>query len=92
MGKQDYYKTGSWNVICDRCGEKFKGEQLVKEWTGFMVCKPCHEPRNIQDFLRGVPDNLPKPYYRPEIEPDGTYQWTDTVPVVWDDGEKITSE
>jgi hypothetical protein len=65
VGKKDYLKLGSWNVICDRCGAKAKSEDLVKEWTGLMVHPACHEPRNQQDFLTGVPDSLPKPYYRP---------------------------
>ena len=65
MGKRDYLKLGSWNVECDRCAEKFKGEELKREWSGFMVCNSCYEPRNAQDFLRGVPDAKPMPYYRP---------------------------
>ena len=68
MGKRDYLKLGSWNVLCDRCAEKFKGEELQLEWTGFMVCQSCHEPRNEQDFLKSVPDGKPMPYYRPEDE------------------------
>jgi len=66
VGKKDYLKLGSENVICDRCGAKYKMEDLAKEWTGLMVCSPCYEPRNRQDFLKGVPDGKPKEYSRPE--------------------------
>jgi hypothetical protein len=66
MGEKDFLKLGSWNVCCDRCGQKYKGEELQKEWTGLRVCHSCHEPRNQQDFLKGVPDCKPKSYYRPE--------------------------
>ena len=66
MGKKDYLKLGSENVICDRCGSKYKMEDLTKEWTNYMVCHSCWEPRNEQDFLKGVPDGKPKAYSRPE--------------------------
>ncbi len=65
-GSRDYLKRGSHNVICDRCGFKFKGEELQKEWTGYMVCSTCYEPRHPQDFVRSKPDQQPKAYYRPE--------------------------
>jgi hypothetical protein len=66
MGKKDYWKRGSINVICDRCGAKAKGGELILEWNGLRVHTKCHEPRNQQDFLTGVPDGEPKPYTRPE--------------------------
>lgn len=65
MGNKDYLKLGSWAVICDRCGFKYRGEDLIKEWTGLRVCTTCHEPRNRQDFLTGVPDGKIKAYTRP---------------------------
>lgn len=49
------------NAICDRCGFKYKHYQLRKEWTGFMVCDSCWEPRHPMDFLK-VPN--------PEKAPD----------------------
>jgi hypothetical protein len=66
---KDYLKRGSHNVICDRCGFKFKADELQREWQGFMVCAPCFEPRHPQDLIKAVPDQLPKAYYRPESEP-----------------------
>ena len=63
---KDYYKKGSWNVICDRCGFKYKGDELKKEWQGLMVCATCFEPRHPQDLIRSVRDQRLRPYYRPE--------------------------
>ncbi len=65
MGNRDHLKLGSWAVICDRCGFKFRGEELITEWNNLKVCRTCHEPRNQQDFLTGVPDVKPMPYTRP---------------------------
>lgn len=75
-GNKDFWKNRSWNVICDRCGCKAKGEELIREWNGFMVHRRCHEPRNEQDFIRARQDNQPKPYYRP----DGTDQFLPDAP------------
>lgn len=66
MGHADYLKKGSWNVICQQCGWKYKAEELRKQWDGLMVCGPCFEKRNPQDFVRGVPDAHALPYTRPE--------------------------
>lgn len=68
MGIKDYFRPHSSNVLCDQCGKKFKSEELQKQWNNLMVCSRCYEPRNIQDFIKGVPDNKPRPYYRPEPE------------------------
>jgi hypothetical protein len=32
-------------AICDRCGCKRRLFSLKREWTGFMVCGVCHDPR-----------------------------------------------
>lgn len=65
MGKRDYYKSGEWNAICDRCGAKFKSSELQIEWDNFWVCKQCWEPRHPQDFVRGRKDNQTVPISRP---------------------------
>jgi hypothetical protein len=44
--------------ICDRTGFKLRRGSLVTEWTGAMVRKESWERRHIQDFVRGVPDDL----------------------------------
>ncbi len=56
-----------WRVICDRCATKRWSGDLRKEWTGLMVCADtCWEPRNPQDFVKGVPDKQNPPWVRPE--------------------------
>lgn len=83
-GSRDYWKPGSWNGICDITGFKRKGEELKKQWNGLRVCREAFEPRNEQDFLRGVRDNAPKPFYRPVAEeiflPDTPRDPADLIP------------
>lgn len=54
------------NAICDRCGFRRKHRELVKEWTGLMVCKatcldpkPNERPRNTA--REGAPIRNPRP-------------------------------
>lgn len=61
-----YFKKGQNNVICDRCGFKYKSDQVRKEWTGFYVCNSCWETRQPQDFVRGVKDDQSTVVDRPE--------------------------
>lgn len=65
MPNADYLALGDWNAICDGCGKKFKASQLRRRWDGFMVCEKEWEPRQPQDFVRGVPDNMTPPWTRP---------------------------
>jgi hypothetical protein len=60
-----YLNLGSYNVICDRCGEKFKAHQVSKEWTGLLVCGRCLDERHPQDFVRGRVDQMSVPVARP---------------------------
>ena len=64
----NYWKQGSWNVICDRCGQKLKAEEVREDWQGFIVCNPCYEPRHSLDFLRTKIDKQTVPYSRPRSE------------------------
>lgn len=66
MGQSDYYKSGSWNFICEVCGRKFKATQMKKRWDGAIVCREDWEPRHPQDFVKGVKDNPSVPLSRPE--------------------------
>lgn len=52
--------------ICDICGQRWKLVQLRKNWKGQMVCPPDYEPRNAQDFVRGVRDKQKVRNARPE--------------------------
>ena len=69
----NYYLHGSANYICDRCGFKYKMNQVRKEWTGLMVChgpetNGCWEVRHPQDFVRGVVDEQSVKNPRPEAD------------------------
>lgn len=65
MGKADYLQLGDWNAQCFFCGFKFKASTLVRYWQGFYVCKDCWEPRQPQDFVRGIPDIQTPPWVQP---------------------------
>ena len=68
------YVTGEWRVICDRCGFRYHDVHLRREWTGLMTChgpmtNDCWEPRNAQDFVRGVRDKQSPEWSRPLPDP-----------------------
>lgn len=65
-GHSDYLKLGDWNAVCYICGFKFKAGMLKRYWEGFMVCESCWEPRQPQDFVRGVPDTQTPPWTQPD--------------------------
>lgn len=61
-----YYKAGSWNSLCDRCGFEYKSDQLKKEWAGLMVCGGCFETRHPQTLIRVPREDSAIPWARPE--------------------------
>jgi len=71
MGHADYLRHGTYNGICDRCGSKFKFSDLKLEWDGLYVCTAngCWEPRQPQDYVKGVMDNMSVPVSRPDQPP-----------------------
>lgn len=52
----NYYKEGSHNVQCDRCGKKRKREQVKKTWDGLMCCidKGCYYVKHPNEYPRKV--------------------------------------
>lgn len=67
-GSADYYVEGDWNVACSMCGRKMKASEAVKNWQG-MYRHPWHnEPRQPQDFARGVKDVIGVPFSQPETD------------------------
>jgi len=61
------YIPGRPWAICDRCGFKYRHDELRKEWTGLMVCLPDLDPRPAQLstpklWPEGVPIKDPRPY------------------------------
>jgi hypothetical protein len=69
MGRADYWKIGDWNALCDVCGFKRKASEMKLRWDGLYVCPEDWEPRQPQDFVRGVPDNQTPPWTRPVPPP-----------------------
>jgi len=61
----NYYKSGSFNITCDRCSKKVKAGDVKQEWTGFIVCHSCFEMRHPQDFVRARQDKISIPFSRP---------------------------
>jgi hypothetical protein len=66
VGKSDYWKPNDYNALCDVCGWKFKASELKRRWDGLMCCSEDWEPRQPQDFVRGVRDQKKLPFTRPE--------------------------
>jgi hypothetical protein len=70
MSYKPSWDNGGWKVICDVCGRLFKEHDLQKRWDGVMVCSGDWEPRQPQDFVRGVADKQAPPWARPEASDD----------------------
>ena len=65
---KNYFKSGSWNIICDRCCKKIKAEATKIDWQGLIVCPNCYEQRHPQDFVRSRQDKITVPYIRPPAD------------------------
>lgn len=66
MPNANFYRQGSYNFICDRCGQKKKREDGQREWSGTLVCLKCWDPKH--PWLLPVPmvvDGLPVSDARP---------------------------
>ena len=63
-----YFLSGQWNSICDRCGFKFKSEELRKDWQGLMVCEKDYETRHPQDFIKIRPEKAIPDWTRPRTQ------------------------
>lgn len=71
MSYSPRYDRGNWKCYCDACGRLVKASELRQRWDGFMVDDRCWEPRQPQDFVRGVADIQTPPFTRPE--PSNTF-------------------
>jgi hypothetical protein len=63
---RNYYKAGTWNVICQVCGKQVKSDAIIKRWDGVLVCKEDYEPRHILDFVRSTTERGSVPFVSPE--------------------------
>jgi len=66
MSHTPQYRKGNWKTICDSCGRIVLATELQLRWDGFMVDNRCWEPRQPQDFVRGVADYQAPVFTRPE--------------------------
>lgn len=69
---QNDFVKGQHNVICDRCGFKYKSAKLRREYTGLMTCcgastNNCHDPRHPQESVKGKMDKQAPAWVRPEV-------------------------
>jgi hypothetical protein len=62
------YASGKFAIaLCDQCGQRFKLNELRKEWTGFKVCTECYEPKHPQlEPKRTI--NEPQALFQPRPE------------------------
>lgn len=82
MNGANYLKKGSYNVICDQCGQKYKAEDTRMQWDGLRACVHCYDKKHPWLIpLPAVIDALPVPNSRPRPNPiiiqDGWY--TETI-------------
>lgn len=68
-----YFKSGSWNVICELCGRQFKSDEVRKRWDGLWVCQNDYEARHVLDFIRTPAETGTVPYVSPEPAPTYIY-------------------
>jgi len=78
MGYRSRYDKGDWKTACDSCGRLFKASSLIKRWDGVMVCRDDWEPRQPQDFVKGVADIQTPAWTRPEVPDTFSYGCTTT--------------
>ncbi len=87
MGRADHLVLGDWNTQCFQCGFKRKASTLVRNWQGYYVCPEHNEPRQTQDFVKGVPDNQLAPWVQPW--PNVVYTYVNTV-IGYGDGVTVS--
>jgi hypothetical protein len=69
MADDKHYIPGSYYQICDRTGFKVRNFNTQREWDGLQVRDASWEPRQPQDFVRGVRDYQNVPIPRPQQIP-----------------------
>jgi hypothetical protein len=83
MSKNRATESYDYNVLCDRCGFKFKASELKKTWDNLWVCKDDWEPRHSLDFYKTKNDAHLLPYTRPDdaevdiMDTSGTHSLVD---------------
>ena len=75
-GRADFLELGDWNAVCYECGRKRKASTLMRHWQGYYVCPEHWEPRQPQDFVRGIPDVQTPPWTQPMLQDHFNYVCT----------------
>ncbi len=75
MADDKHYVPGDFYRICDRTGFKVRANQTRQQWDQLIVRKESWEPRQPQDFVRGVADEQIVPMPRPR-QPNVTFRPT----------------
>lgn len=94
-GRADFWEGGEWNTVCYQCGRKRKASTLKRHWQGYYVCPEHWEPRQPQDFVRGVQDVQTPPWVQPMPQnvftPFCTLEGTSAMPALMQPGCAIPS-
>lgn len=61
-GEADFFAPGDYNARCSMSGFKRKASQLVRNWQGLYRIPEFNEPRQPQDYARGVKENIGVPW------------------------------
>lgn len=69
-GRADFWEPGDYNAACSICGRKRKASQMVQNWQGQWRCPEHNEPRQPQDFVRGIQDIQTPPWVQLETDID----------------------
>ncbi len=65
MGRQLFFRPGSFYRTDDRTGFPQRAERTRKQWDGLIVDERVWEPRQPQDLVKGVKDKQSVPDARP---------------------------
>ena len=65
MADDKHFVGGSFYRICDMTGFKIRAERTAKQWNSLIVRDQSWEPRQPQDFVKGVRDEQAAPEPRP---------------------------
>jgi hypothetical protein len=69
MGRADFWKRGSWKVVCDVCGFFYHADDIKLRWDGVRTCLKDWNTRQPQDFVKARQDPQAEPWTRPDTYP-----------------------
>lgn len=65
---RSYFKSGSWNAVCDVCGLRFKSDDLKKRWDNLYTCHKDWEPKHPQLMIKSIKEKIDVDFARPETD------------------------